>query len=717
MTLPSPSLVANPDLDTWIRVDEADTITVFTGRVELGQGLRAAMRRIAADELDLPLAAVRVETADTARGPDEGWTAGSMSMADGGTAMRQAAAEAREHLLRLAAAALDASPAQLRVRDGVVTAPDGQTTSYWEVLGGGRFGFRIEGDAAPRPPQEYRHVGKPGPRADLEAIVAGTLTYVQDLRLPGMLFGRVVRPPSPAAVFESVGTGPARALPGVVAVVCDGGFLAVVAQREEQADRAADALRAAARWAERPSLPAERDLFDWLRAQPGEDFLVLDGAPVDGPVPPIETPEGAATTLQATFTRPYQMHASIGPAAAAARWEADGSVTAWSAAQGPFVMRAALAQVLGLEPEQVRVIHVEGPGCYGHNGAEDATLDAVLVARAAPGRPVLVKWSREDEHAWEPYGPPMVVQLQASLDADGNLLDWNHDVRGTTHVTRASPHGERTSLLPAWYLARPVPRQPARPLLAPHAGLHRNADPLYAVPRRRVVKHFVEEMPLRTSAMRSLGAYANVFAIESFVDELSEAAGRDPLEYRLAYLTDERARAVLAAASEHAGWRGRSREPGRGMGMGFARYKNAAAYAAVFVEATVDDATAVIALERIVIAADAGQVVDPDGLVNQLEGGAVQSASWTLREQVRFDRTRVRSVDWETYPILGFRDVPELETVLIDRPGAPYLGAGEATQGPTAGAIANAVYDAIGVRLRDLPFTPDNVRAAVARAS
>jgi CO/xanthine dehydrogenase Mo-binding subunit len=362
------------------------------------------------------------------------------------------------------------------------------------------------------------------------------------------------------------------------------------------------------------------------------------------------------------------------------------------------------------------VIHVEGPGCYGHNGSEDAALDAALLAHATPGRPVLLKWSREDEHTWEPYGPATLVKTQASLDADGHVLDWNLDVWGTTHNSRAFPHGDHTALLAAWYREQPLPRQRAQPLLIPNAGLHRNADPLYAVSRRRIVKHFVEAMPLRTSSMRALGAYANVFAIESFMDELSIAAGADPLEFRLAHLADERARAVLIAAAERAGWGRRTDEFGRGKGIGFAQYKNSACYACVIVELTVDDVTAKIGIERAVIAADAGQVIDPAGLANQLEGGVIQSASWTLKEQVRFDRSRVLSVDWKTYPILTFPEAPEIETVLLDRPGASYLGAGEATQGPTAGAIANAVFDAIGVRLRDLPFTPKNVRTAVARA-
>ena len=387
----------------------------------------------------------------------------------------------------------------------------------------------------------------------------------------------------------------------------------------------------------------------------------------------------------------------------------------WTHSQGVYLLRGALAQALGVEADAVRVIHVEGPGCYGHNGADDAALDAALLARVVPGRPVRLQWTREDEHAWEPYGPAMVVKLQASLDGHGRLLDWNHDVWSNTHMARALPYGDRSALLAAWHRASPLPRPQPFPMLAYHAGIHRNADPLYAVPRRRIVKHFVENTPLRVSSTRSLGAYANVFAIESFMDELAHAAGTDPLDFRLQYLDDVCARAVLQAAAERAGWTRRRMESGRGGGIGFARYKNQKCYAAVVVDVRVDLTTAEIRLERAVIAADAGQIVDPSGLANQLEGGVIQSASWTLKEQVVFDRTRVTSVDWESYPILTFSEAPEIETVLLDQPGQPFLGSGEATQGPTAGAIANAIFAAIGVRLRQIPFTPHRVRAAVAQ--
>ena len=711
-----PSLQRHPDLDTWVRINADGTVTLFTGKVELGQGLKAAIARIGAEELDVALDRVRVQTADTAHDLNELFTVGSGSMEESGAAMRQAAAEACRHLVELAAQRLAVAVDQLRVEDGTVwVVGSDQHTTYWELLGGQKFARTVTGDVPPKRPEEYQIVGKVGARSDLTALVTGTACFVQDLTRPGLLHARVVRPPCSGAQLESLDEAPVHHLPGVVAVVRDGRFLGVVAEREEQAVNAMAALRARAGWSEPENLPAMNELHTWLLAQPASSFRVVEGVPVEGPIDPIKIPAGAAQTLQATYTRPYHMHASIGPSAAVAEW-ADGALTVWTHSQGVYPLRAALAHALGIDADTVRVIHVEGPGCYGHNGADDAALDAALLARAVSGRPVRLQWMREDEHAWEPYGPAMVVKVQASLDDGGHLLDWNHDVWSNTHMARALPYGDRSGLLAAWHRASPLPRPQPFPMLAYHAGIHRNADPLYTVPQRRIVKHFVENTPLRVSSTRSLGAYANVFAIESFMDELAHAACIDPLEFRLRHLDDARARAVLAAAAERAGWTQRRKEFGRGSGIGFARYKNQKSYAAVVAQVRVDLDTAEIRVERAVIAADAGQIIDPSGLANQLEGGVIQSASWTLKEQVVFDRTRVTSVDWESYPILKFPEVPEIETVLLDQPGEPPLGSGEATQGPTAGAIGNAVFDAIGVRLREIPFTPDRVRAAVAHA-
>ena len=710
-TLP-PSLARHPELDSWVRIDPEGTVTVFTGKSEHGQGLRSTMARIGAEELDVALDRVRVETADTAHGLDEGLTAGSTSTQESGGALRQAAAEARAQLLRLAAAELGVDESKLAVVDGTISG-GGRTTTYWRLQGGKQFGVRATGEVVPKPPGSHRIVGNAARRIDMTEIVTGTKRYLQDLALPGMLHGRVVRPPSRGARLESADDARVRELPGVAAVVRDGSFLGVVAEREEQALVAASALGASARWTEQPALPPLRSLPEWLRSQPGQAFLVVDGVAVEGDVPRVVEPEDAAQTLRARYTRPFTLHGSIGPSAAVAQWHG-GRVDVWSSTQGVFPLRKALAEALRIDEPAVRVRHVEAAGCYGHNGADDVALDAALLARAVADQPVRVVLTREQEHTWEPYGPAAVIELQASLDADGRLLDWNHDVWSNAHVGRAAfaPPGT-SALASAWLLGEPLPAPVSRPRLQYHAGIHRNADPLYAVPNRRVVKHFVEPTPVRASSLRSLGAFANVFAIESFLDELAEAAGTDPLSFRLAYLEDARAREVLEAAVARIDPRGAG-EFGRGAGFAFAQYMNQQCYAAVAVELGVDDATAAVRLERAVVAADAGEIVDPKGLANQLEGGVVQAASWTLKEQVTFDDTRITSSDWNSYPIATFPEVPEVEVVLIDRPGLPSVGAGEAAQGPTAAAIANAVHDATGARVRDLPLTPERIRAAVA---
>ncbi len=702
------SLRRNPELDTWIRIETDGTVTLRTGKAELGQGIKTAIARIGAEELDVSLARVRVETADSARGPNEIMTVGSMSVEDSGTAMRQVAAEARQVLLELAAERLGSPLERLEVEDGSVRVRGSdRRTDYWELMGGREFRRRVTGEAVPKAPERHRVVGKPGPRIDLRAKLTGG-AFLHDLAPPGLLFGRVLRPPSYGARLVDVDLAEARALAGVRAVVRDGSFLGVVACREEQAVHARERLAASARWEEKATLPA--DAFDDLLARPRQSFPVTSGTPSRDPVPPHADARDAAVTLEARYLRPYHMHASIGPSAALAQLSGD-QLTVWSHSQGVSVLRHALAPVLGIQAEQIRVIHAEGAGCYGHNGADDAALDAALLARAVPGSPVLVQWMRDDEHAWEPYGPAMVVDLRGSLDTSGRVCAWSHDVYSHTHLGRAIPGPGSSNLVAAWHRDPALPPTRSEPRLEPHAGIHRNADPIYAFASRRVVKHFVEGPPLRVSSTRSLGASAIVFAIDTFMDELAAAPGRDPLAFRLAHLDDPRGRAVLEAATARAGWR-RGGGSGRGQGLAFARYKNAKCYAAVVVEVEVDPGSGAIRLVRAVIAADAGEVVDPDGLVNQLEGGFIQAASWTLREEVRFDTTRIRSRDWESYPILGFAEIPDVETVLLDRPGSPFLGAGEATQGPTPAAIANAVAHATGVRLRRIPFTPERVREA-----
>jgi len=713
----SPSLETFPLIDDWIAINADRSVSVFSGKAELGQGIATALAQLAAEELDVALDRIRVVLADTQQTPDEGGTTGSRSLEASGVAIRAAAAAAREHLLALAFEQLDSltPAAELSVVDGRITDErSGRATDYWELLGGKRNfdGRPVRPDVRLKSPEAYTLVGSSAKRLELRSKVSGGDSYVHDLAPEGLLQARVVRPPSYHARLVDFNRETVLRMPGVVELVQDGQFIAVVAEREEQALWAADKARECAAWRYEADLPPAEQTYAELLSKPRHSQLVKDGAIVDEAIPAIHAPAEAERTVSATYTRPFQMHASLGPSAALALWR-DEQLTVWSHTQAAYVLRGALAQVLGLEETRIRVIHAEGAGCYGHNGADDVALDAALVARALPGRPISLKWTRWDEHAWEPYGSAMALQLQASLSARGEIIDWNHDVWSYAHSTRPAAGLETSGLLAAWHLREPFAPQQPRPMGGYHSGAHRNADPIYTLPRKRVARHAVADSPLRVSALRSLGAYANVFAIESFIDELALAAAADPLEFRLRHLSDERARAVLLAAAERADWANRYqvKADGEGWGLALAQYKNLQCYCAIVVKLGVNRASGEIALQRVSIAADTGQVVNPDGLSNQLEGGFVQAASWTLYEEVQFDRRGITSIDWESYPILPFSAAPRIETVIVNRPGLPFLGAGEAAQNPTPAAIANAVYDAVGLRLRDIPFTPAKVQA------
>ncbi len=703
---PSPlpgSLQKNRMLDGWLRINPNGTVTAFTGKVEIGQGIVTALAQIAGDELDVDLARIEMISGDTSRTPDEGVTSGSRSIEESGSALRFACAEARALLLEAAAAKLGEPASSLRVEDGVVLAPGSGRATYWELTTEAMLKREATAKAKPKPPSQHRLIGKSVPRRDIPAKVTGGAAYVHDMRLPGMVFGRVVRPPSPRARLISVDEKAARAMPGVVAVVRDGSFLAVAAEREEQAIAAMRALRVRAKWQETASLPPSgRKLFDHLRRQPAQDSVVSeknDAAPA------------AVKTLQARFTRPFQAHAAIGPSCAVAQWQ-NGKLHVWSHTQGVFPLRGELAKALKMAAADITVTHREGSGCYGHNGADDVALDAALCARATRGRPVKLQWMRDDEFRWEPYGSAMLIDLRAGLDAQGNVVDFHNELWSHTHSTRPG-ESDGTNLLAAWYLKDPQRPGSARNIPQPAGGGDRNAIPLYVFPRQRVINHFLPEMPVRVSALRTLGAYANVFAIESFMDELAAAAGLDPIEFRLRHLSDPRAKAVIEAVASKAGWRPKQSGDGRhGRGIGFAKYKNLAAYVAVIAEVEVDRATGVVQVPRAFAAADAGLIVNPDGLINQIEGGVIQSTSWTLREAISYDGTQVLTQSWADYPILHMTEVPSVDVSLIDRPEERSVGAGESAQGPTVAAIANAVANATGRRIRDLPFTAERVKAA-----
>ena len=696
------SLKKQPFLDGWIRIGADGKVSVFTGKAELGQGVKTALLQLAAEELQVAPARITMVTADTSQTADEGYTAGSRSMQDSGTAIRHAAAQVRAILLGLAAQRLNVTADKLTVRDGVVKAEGGASVTYGELVNAEVLHVQAQPQPVLRDPAQHTLVGKSLPRLDIPAKVAGGVAYVQDLRLPGMVHARVLRPPSPAASLRSLDAAGVEQMPGVLKVVRDGSFVAVVAQKEYQAVAALRALAAAAQWDERETLPAQAALYPFVRNLKSQDIVILDQGTLAG---------AGGKQLTAGYLRPYQLHGSIGPSCAVAQL-ADRKFTVWTHSQGVFPLRKALAELLRQGEDSIRCIHVEGSGCYGHNAADDVAADAALLARALPGRPVRVQWMREDEHAWEPFGPPMVTGVRASLDAGGRIVEWDYGVWSNTHNARPGAAGD---LLAGQHLAQPFAPSPPKPGAQPDGAGDRNAIPLYTIPNARVTHHFLPEMPLRVSALRGLGAYMNVFSIESFMDELARAAAADPVEFRLRHLDDPRAQEVVKLAAERFGWSGFERRAGRGRGFAFARYKNHAAYAAMACEVEVRKDSGEIRLLRVVCAVDSGEAINPDGIRNQIEGGIVQSASWTLSEEMTFDRTRITSRDWAGYPILRFPQVPQsVEVHVVSRPGLPFLGTGECAQGPTAAMIANAVADAHAVRMRQLPLSRERVRAALA---
>jgi CO/xanthine dehydrogenase Mo-binding subunit len=688
-----------PFLDSWIRIDPEGHITVFTGKAELGQGLKTALMQIAADELCVSPAAIDLVTADTARTPDEGVTAGSHSMQDSGTAILNASANVRLLLTEAAAWRLVTSIDQIELRDGMAYGPTGQSVSYGE-LAAAYSSLHVEAKpGVPRREKGLRLIGESVPRVDIPAKLRGGAAYVQDMRLPGMLHARVVRGPSDGTQLKAADFEAVARLPGIEKVVRVGRFTAVLATKEWHAIKALRHLQAAGWERPGPALPSE-DLRRVIRGLPARDVPIFRYAG-------LPTPSGSKI-VRATYSRPALMHGSIGPSCAVAQWN-DGGVTVWTHTQGVEPLRRSLADLLRLSPDKVRCIHAEGAGCYGHNGADDVAADAALAARAVPGRPVRLQWMREQEHGWEPLGSAMVVELEGAIGNDGRIVGWRHEVWSNAHNGRPVSGG---GLLAGLEVDPPFPAQVPKPIPMPEGGGDRNANPLYAIPNASGVYHFVEQAPVRVSALRSLGAHMNVFAIESFMDELAQAARSDPVDFRLVHLEDERAREAVQTAANRFGWARRARGgDGRGCGFAFARYKNLGAYCAIALEISIDRDSGAIDVRRVVAAVDSGEAINPDGIRNQVEGAIVQSLSWTTREAVGFDTTHRTSFDWSAYPILRFPAVPTaVEVHVIDRPGAPFLGTGEAGQGPMGAALANAIADALGQRLRDMPLAPDRIK-------
>jgi nicotinate dehydrogenase subunit B len=697
--LPGP-LNDNPNLDRWVAFPSQGKVTVLTGRVELGQGVLTAMAQIAADELDIAMERITVRSGDTEKAPNEGYTAGSLSIQFGGVAMRQACAEVRALFLDQAAKVLGCKSHELSIRDGSIYR-NGTSTGqdYWTLAGAVDLTCKATGAAVRKPVADLKSIGASSARLDLPAKIFGGSVFIHDMQIDGMVHARVVRQPNRGATISSIDENAIRrAAKGPIEFIRNGNFLAIVGDGETAVEAASLAAVSHVAWQNVEAPTPTQQGANWLLQRPAVDRVF--GAP------DTDNPQGRER-FEATYTRGYLAHASISPSCGLALYQ-DAKLTVWTHCQGVYPLRAALAKILKLEPSSIIVHHVQGSGCYGHNGADDAAADAAIIAMQKPGQPIRVRWRREEEFIYEPKTPAMIVKVRALLDEAGKPTDWTQEIWSPTHNLRPGAGG---NLLGALALPNPPPEPP--PNDVPEAnggGATRNAEPLYDIPAKRILHHLVTEPPIRTSALRGLGAMPNVFALEGCMDELAERAGKDPVQYRLSITADPRARAVIEKVAAMAKWKADAPVgTGRGRGIAFARYKNRAAYSAVVVELSVDEE---IRLHRVWCATDAGLVVNPDGVINQLEGGIIQSASWVLKEQVRFDNG-VASIDWETYPVLKFSEVPEIEIELINTKDEVPLGVGEVTAGPTAAAIGNAVSHALGARIRDLPLTRERIMAAL----
>ncbi len=674
-----------PNINAWLEVLANGKVRIFTGKLELGQGISTAIMQVAAEELDLPMESVEIVLADTGRTPDEGYTVGSGSIEQSAMAVRFAAAAARARLLQLGAQQLNTTADQLNMNNGIISTHSGDhSITFNQLLNGKQITDKVQAPVALKPKESYRLVGKAVPRSDINKMVRGEPHFIQDLRFPGMVYASIVRPPAyEAKLLQLDEKELQKNIPGVLKTVVNGSFVGIIAREEYQAIKAQRWLKQHSQWSAGNPLPAGENLVAWLKTLPAQTERDNEKGSM---------PADTSSFIKAQYFKPYYMHGSIGPSCAVAIYDND-RLQVWSHSQGIYPIRESLSKLLQLPEEKIQVTGMPGSGCYGHNGADDVTADVALLAMAYPGKHVRLQWTRDDEHSWEPYGSAMIMEVAAELDNTGKINSWQYDFWSDTHNMR--PGGNANNLLAAQYIETPLKEKPGN-----SGGAFRNSEPYYTIPNLQVNGHMFNG-PLRTSALRSLGAYANIFAIESFMDELAEKAGKDPFTFRLMHLTDERAKAVIRKVQELIA--GVKPAANTGIGFAFSRYKNSASYCAVAAQAHVLPNSGTVQVQKMWAAIDAGEVINTDGLMNQTEGGLIQSASWTLMEQVQFDAQHVTSRDWVSYPIMRFNQVPEVEVVVLDQPSEKAMGAGEAAQGPAAAAIANAVYKACGQRIRHLP--------------
>jgi nicotinate dehydrogenase subunit B len=696
-------------VDTFLAIDAAGMVTVYSGKVDLGTGVRTAFAQIVADELDVPFTRIEIVQGDTALTPDQGPTFGSLSIQVGGVQIRNAAAMARSALLDLAAAQLGAKPEDLTVSAGAISG-GGKTVSYAELVGGKAFSLTLDHTKPPKTKdaKEFKIVGTSIARVDIPDKVTGKFTYMHDFRVPGMLHGRVIRPPAIGATLESVDESSISGIAGAVKLVREGNFLGVVAENEWAAIKAAKQLKAT--WSSWEGLPEQDKLMEHVRASKVAKDETTGNV---GNTTETMSKDGVKK-LAATYDFAIHTHGSIGPSCAVAEFK-DGKLTSWSASQATHNLRKQLAKMFSLPLESVRCIYLEGSGCYGRNGHEDAAADAALLAKAVD-RPVRVQWSRADEHGWDPKGPPTLIDLRAALDGSGTVTAWDSEF----FMPQQTPNMFVVPLV-----AATLSGMPADETVAP-GNVFQNSNIPYKFANIKIVCHRLETTPFRPSWIRTPGRMQNTYANECFIDELAAAAGADPIDFRLQYVdpNDKRGIEVLNRVAALAKWdkrpspkngqkNGQSGDVVTGRGVSYCKYELVRTYIAAVAEVQVKRSTGEIRVMRFYVAHDCGQIINPDGIRSQIEGNVIQTVSRTLKEELKFNRSTVTSLDWASYPILTFPEVPEIVMDLIDRPAEKPWGVGEPSAAVVPSAISNAVFDATGARLRSVPYTHDKVRSVL----
>ena len=707
-----PAVVAQPapaarralaldQLDSFLAIRADGTVVVLSGKVDLGTGHRIAMRQMVGEELGVPVDRIELIEGDSALTPNQGPTYASLSVQDGGVQIRRAAATARESLLDQAAGKLGVAKGELAIRDGVITPrAGGKGLSYAEVVGDRQLTIKVNPAAPLKDPKDYTIVGKSVPRLDIPAKIFGTFDFVQDVKVPGMLHGRMIHPAAFRAKLESFNDAACRKIPGYVRAVRKGDLLAVVATNEWAAISASNTI--VAKWTDWAGLPEESRLFDYIRNSKIDRNEVFQSTGDS-----TAAMKQGGRMLQATYDLAMNTHGSIGPSCAVAQYE-NGKLTVWTPSQASHLLRGQLATMLQMKPEDVRCIYVEGAGCYGRNGSDDCTSEAAVIAREI-GKPVRLQWMRQDEHGWDPKGPPSLLDYRATVDGEGRITAWESDIFLPERPLRRSG----VTLLGAVLANLPKFGPESANLANPGLGVP------YALPNSKLTAHWLVDTPLPAAWIRAPGRMQNTFGNESFLDEIAAATGADPFEIRVRYLKDPRGLELFERLRQFSKWEPRGSRPrdtgsvARGRGVSYAKYELVRTYVGVVADVSVERSTGKVKVDRVFVAHDCGQIINPDGLRNQIEGNVVQTVSRSIVEKLTFSRSAVTSLNWGSYPILTFPNVPEVVIDLIDRPNDVPWGAGEPTTSVIPSAIANAVFDATGARLRSVPFRPATVLAAL----